>query len=176
MDGAGAIWPDLPYSTWRETAATLQLWAQIVGKIRLALTPWVNHGWQVPLYATARGLGTSPIPIGNEIFEIEFDFVGHRLLVRTSRGDERALRLEPQTVADFYHAVIELLNCIGMVVAINEMPNEVANPIRFSQDRTHAAYDASAAHRFWRALVQVDRVFKLFRSGFLGKASPIHFF
>ena len=125
---------------------------------------------------TARGLGTSPIPIGNEIFEIEFDFVGHRLLVRTSRGDERALRLEPQTVADFYHAVIELLNGIGMVVAINEMPNEVANPIRFSQDRTHAAYDASAAHRFWRALVQVDRLFKLFRSGFLGKTSPIHFF
>ena len=156
--------------------ATLQLWTQIVGKIRLALTPWVNHGWQVPLYVTARGLGTSPIPIGNEIFEIEFDFVGHRLVVRTSRGDERALRLEPQTVADFYHAVIELLNGIGMVVAINEMPNEVANPIRFSQDRTHAAYDASAAHRFWRALVQVDRLFKLFRSGFLGKTSPVHFF
>ena len=176
MDGAGAIWPDLPYSTWRETAATLQLWTQIVGKIRLALTPWVNHGWQVPLYVTARGLGTSPIPIGNEIFEIEFDFVGHRLVVRTSRGDERALRLKPQTVADFYHAVIELLNGIGMVVAINEMPNEVANPIRFSQDRTHAAYDASAAHRFWRALVQVDRLFKLFRSGFLGKTSPVHFF
>ena len=176
MDGAGAIWPDLPYSTWRETAGTLQLWTQIVGKIRLALTPWVNHGWQVPLYVTARGLGTSPIPIGNEIFEIEFDFVGHRLVVRTSRGDERALRLKPQTVADFYHAVIELLNGNGMVVAINEMPNEVANPIRFSQDRTHAAYDASAAHRFWRALVQVDRLFKLFRSGFLGKTSPVHFF
>ena len=176
MDGARAIWPDLPYSTWRETAATLQLWAQIIGKIRLAVTPWVNHGWQVPLYVAARGLGTSPIPMGNEIFEIEFDFVGHRLLVRTSRGDERALRLEPQTVADFYHAVIELLNGIGMVVAINEMPNEVANPIRFSQDRTHAAYDASAAHRFWRALVQVDRLFKLFRSGFLGKTSPVHFF
>ncbi len=176
MDGAGAIWPDLPYSTWRETAGTLQLWTQIVGKIRLALTPWVNHGWQVPLYVTARGLGTSPIPIGNEIFEIEFDFVGHRLVVRTSRGDERALRLKPQTVADFYHAVIELLNGNGMVVAINETPNEVANPIRFSQDRTHAAYDASAAHRFWRALVQVDRLFKLFRSGFLGKTSPIHFF
>lgn len=176
MDGAGAIWPDLPYSTWRETAGTLQLWTQIVGKIRLALTPWVNHGWQVPLYVTARGLGTSPIPIGNEIFEIEFDFVGHRLVVRTSRGGERALRLKPQTVADFYHAVIELLNGNGMVVAINEMPNEVANPIRFSQDRTHAAYDASAAHRFWRALVQVDRLFKLFRSGFLGKTSPVHFF
>jgi len=173
---AASVWPDLPYPAWRDTAATLQLWTQIVGKVRLALTPWVNHSWQVPFYATARGLGTSPIPIGREILEIEFDFIGHRLTIRTSRGEDRNLPLEPQTVADFHRRVIALLNEIGVAVAINEMPNEVPNPIRFPQDRSHAAYDADAAHRFWRVLVQADRIFKLFRSGFLGKASPAHFF
>jgi hypothetical protein len=171
-----ALWPDLPYPAWRETAATLQLWTQIVGKVRLALTPWLNHGWQVPLYVSARGLDTSPIPIGSEVLEIEFDFVSHRLVAHTSRGEERTLPLKPQTVADFHLRVIDLLNGIGIAVAIHEMPNEVANPIPFSQDRAHAAYDAAAAHRFWRALVQVDRIFKLFRSGFMGKASPVHFF
>jgi hypothetical protein len=176
MDDVAAVWPDLPYASWRETAATLQLWTQIVGKVRLALTPWVNHGWHVPLYITARGLGTSPIPAGSEILEIEFDFIDHRLIARTSRGEERTLPLTPQTVADFVRAVIDLLSSMGISVAINEMPNEILNPIRFSQDRTHAAYDAAAAHRFWRALIQVDRVFKLFRSAFLGKASPVHFF
>ncbi|MDB5397296.1 MAG: hypothetical protein JWM91_4802 [Rhodospirillales bacterium] len=176
MDGGAAVWPDLPYSAWRDTTATLQLWTQIVGKIRLSLTPWVNHSWQVPLYVTARGLGTSPVPVGSEILEIEFDFISHRLVARTSRGEERIIHLVPQTVADFHRQVIDLLDDIGVAVAINEMPNEVANPIRFTQDRTHAAYDAPAAHRFWRALVQVDRIFKLFRSGFLGKASPVHFF
>ena len=176
MDDDATVWPDLPYADWCETASTLQLWTQIVGKIRLMLTPWLNHSWQVPLYVTARGLGTSPIPIGNEILEIEFDFISHRLVARTSRGEERALPLEPQTVADFYHRVVDLLNGMGLAVAINEMPNEVPSPIRFSEDRVHATYDAAAAHRFWRALVQIDRVFKLFRSGFLGKASPVHFF
>ena len=176
MTDSASLWPDLPYAAWRETAATLQLWTQIVGKVRLALTPWLNHSWQVPLYVTARGLGTSPIPVGSEILEIEFDFISHRLIARTSRGDERELPLEPQTVADFYRRLIDLLDGIGIAVAINEMPNEVPNPIRFSEDRTHAAYDAAAAHRFWRALVQADRVFKLFRTGFLGKASPVHFF
>ena len=154
----------------------MQLWTQIVGKVRLALTPWLNHGWQVPLYVTARGLGTSPIPVGTEILELEFDFIGHRLLARTSRGEERTLPLEPQTVADFHRRVIDLLNGIGVAVAINEMPNEVPTRFRFSQDHTHASYDAMAAHRFWRALVQADRIFKLFRTGFLGKASPVHFF
>src|SRR6185437_3099081 len=161
--GAADKWPDLPYPAWRETAATLQLWTQIVGKIRLTLTPWVNHGWQVALYVTARGLGTSPIPIGGEILEIAFDFIDHRLVARISRGEERWLPLEPQSVAEFHRRTIELLKGLGVAVAINEMPNEVANPIRFSQDRTHAAYDAAAAHRFWRALIQADRVFKLFR-------------
>ncbi len=176
MDNADTVWPDLPYARWRETAATLQLWTQIVGKVRLTLTPWLNHGWQVPLYVTARGLGTSPMPVGTEILEIEFDFVNQRLVARSSRGDERSLPLEPQTVADFHHHLIDLLNGMGVAVVIHEMPNEVSNPIRFSQDRTHAAYDPAAAHRFWRALMQVDRIFKLFRTSFLGKASPVHFF
>jgi hypothetical protein len=176
MDDAAAVWPDLPYSAWHETVATLQLWTQIVGKIRLTLTPWVNHGWQAPLYVTARGLGTSPIPTGNEILEIEFDFISHRLVARTSRDEEATLQLKPQTVANFYRGVIDLLNGMGITLVINEMPNEVPNPIRFSQDQTHAAYDAAAVQRFWRVLVQVDRIFKLFRSGFLGKVSPVHFF
>jgi Family of unknown function (DUF5996) len=176
MNSADAIWPDLDYSAWRETLATLHLWTQIVGKTRLSLTPWLNHSWQTPLYVTARGLGTSPIPIGAELFEIEFDFVGHRLSVRTSQGAEQSLPLRPQSVAEFYGATIDLLSGMGVSVAIRETPNEIANPIRFSGDRAHAAYDAAAAHRFWRALVQADRVFKQFRTGFLGKASPVHFF
>jgi Family of unknown function (DUF5996) len=170
------IWPDLSYSAWSETLATLHLWTQIVGKIRLTLTPWLNHSWQTPLYVTARGLGTSPIPIGSEIFDIEFDFVAHRLNVRTSRDAEQFLPLKAQSVADFYAATIGLLHRMGVPVTINETPNEVPNPIAFSEDRIHATYDAAAAHRLWRALVQADRIFKLFRSGFIGKASPVHFF
>jgi hypothetical protein len=176
VDGADPIWPDLTYSAWSDTLATLHLWTQIVGKIRLTLTPWLNHSWQVPLYVTARGLGTSPIPFASEIFEIEFDFIGQRLAVRTSGGAERSLPLKPQSVADFYRATIDLLSGMGIAVTIKETPNEVSNPIRFSEDRTHAAYDPAAAHRFWRALVQADRIFKLFRTGFVGKASPVHFF
>jgi hypothetical protein len=173
---APQIWPDLPYAGWRDTATTLQLWTQIIGKVRLILTPWLNHGWQVPLYVTARGLGTSPIPVGTEIVEIEFDFIDHRLVARTSRGETESFPLEPQTVAAFYHRALSLLDGLGVTVVINEVPNEVADPIRFSQDHTHASYDGVAVHRFWRALVQADRVFKLFRTGFLGKASPVHFF
>ena len=176
MNSAAAVWPTLSYSNWRETAATLQLWTQIVGKVRLALTPWLNHSWQVPLYVTSRGLGTSPIPAGSEIFEIEFDFIAHRLVVRTSTGVERAQKLEPQAVADFHDRLFALLNDVGIAVRINEMPNEVPNPIPFTQDRVHASYDADAAHAFWRVLIQADRLFKLFRSSFLGKASPVHFF
>jgi hypothetical protein len=176
MSEPTALWPDLPYAAWRDTAATLQLWTQIVGKLRLRLTPWLNHSWQVPLYVTARGLGTGPVPLGTEILDIEFDFIAHRLVARTSRGDERALALEPQSVADFYRRLWDLLAGIGIAVSIDEMPNEVPDPIPFSQDRRHATYDAAAAHRFWRALVQADRVLKLFRTGFVGKASPVHFF
>ncbi|MCB5176257.1 DUF5996 family protein [Microvirga lenta] len=170
------VWPDIPYADWRGTATTLHLWTQVVGKVRLALSPWLNHGWHVPLYVTARGLGTSPVPFGSEILEIDFDFIAHRVVVRTSRGDEAALDLRPRTVADFYGDLIGILLRTGIPVAINEMPNEVSDPIRFPEDRTHSEYDAEAAHRFWRALVQADRVFKLFRSGFLGKSSPVHFF
>lgn len=170
------LWPDLPYAAWSETATTLQLWMQIVGKVRLRLTPWINHGWQATLYVTARGLTTSTMPIGGELLEIEFDFVGQRLIARTSRGDEQAFALEPRTVSDFYHRIGDLLNSVGVWIKINEMPSELANPIPFSQDRSHAAYDPAAAHRFWRALVQIDRVFKQFRTGFIGKVSPVHFF
>jgi hypothetical protein len=176
VDASRSAWPDLTYAAWRDTAATLHLWTQIVGKIRLTLTPWVNHGWQVPLYVTARGLGTSPIPFGADIFEAEFDFVGNRLAIRTSRGDEAALSLRPQPVADFYRAMIDLLSGLGVKAAIHETPNEIPNPIPFPQDRVHSAYDPAAAHRFWRALVQADRALKLFRTGFLGKVSPVHFF
>jgi hypothetical protein len=176
MDRDHTVWPELAYSGWRDTVATLQLWTQIVGKIRLSLTPWVNHSWQVPLYVTARGLGTSAIPIGSEILEIEFDFIAQQLLVRTSAGDERSFALEPQTVAAFYSRVVDLLTSVGVTVAINELPSELPNAIRFPQDELHKAYDPSATHRFWRALVQIDCVFKLFRSGFLGKVSPVHFF
>jgi Family of unknown function (DUF5996) len=176
MNDAAIIWPALSYPAWRDTATTLHLWTQIVGKVRLALTPWVNHSWQVPLYVTARGLGTSPIAAGGEIFEMEFDFIGSRLIVRGSWGAERTIALEPQAVADFYHRVVALLDDMGIVVRIGEMPNEIANPVSFRDDRLHASYDPAAAHVFWRALIQADRIFKLFRSGFLGKASPVHFF
>ena len=171
-----ALWPALPYPAWRDTAVTLQLWTQIVGKVRLSLTPWLNHSWQVPLYVTARGLGTSPIPFGNEILEIEFDFIGHCLDARTSAAHEGTIALEPQSVAAFYRRVRDLLKDLGVDLRIDEMPNEMPTPIRFSEDETHRSYDAAAAHRFWRALVQADRVLKRFRTGFLGKASPVHFF
>jgi hypothetical protein len=169
-------WPELAFENWRETAATLQLWTQIVGKVRLALTPWVNHSWQVPFYVTARGLGTSPIPAGKEIFDIEFDFIEHRLVLRSSGGEEGVLALEPQSVAAFYRRAMDLLDGLGIAITISAMPNEVPDPIPFPQDRTHHSYDAEAAHDFWRVLIQADRLFKQFRSGFIGKASPVHFF
>lgn len=161
---------------WRETAITLQLWLQIVGNIRLTQTPWLNHGWHVPFYVTARGLGTSPIPVGGELLEIEFDFIDHRLVCRTSRGDTAALALEPRTVADFYNRLMALLGELGIKIHIYPWPNEVLQPIRFSDDLVHAVYDPIAVHLFWRALIQVDRVFKLFRTGYLGKSSPVHLF
>ena len=176
MNDSAATWPALPYPAWRDTAATLHLWTQIVGKVRLALSPWVNHGWQVPLYVTARGLGTSPIPFRSEIFEMEFDFIAHRLFVRASWGAERTIALEPQTVGDFHRRVMDLLDEIGVLVRIGDMPNEIADAVPFSRDRLHASYDPGAAHAFWRVLVQADRMLKLFRSGFLGKVSPVHFF
>jgi len=169
-------WPELPYLAWRDTCTTLQLWTQIVGKVRLALTPWLNHSWQVTLYVTARGLTTSPIYAGERSFEIEFDFIDHVLRIATSDGTQRKVPLRPQTVAEFFAAVMAALTEIGVRVAIDDMPNEMAAPIAFRDDRVHAAYDAHYAQRFWRVLMQCDRVFKLFRTGFIGKSSPVHFF
>ncbi len=175
MDTESA-WPALPYADWQDTTATLQLWTQIVGKVRLALTPWLNHGWQVALYVTARGIGTGPIPSGDDLLDIEFDFVAHELVCRTSRGGTAKLALRPRSVADFYAELMAQLAALGVTVAIDTMPNEFADPIAFPDDNVHAAYDAAAAERFWRALLRVDGVFKLFRSGFLGKSSPVHLF
>jgi hypothetical protein len=169
-------WPALPYAEWRDTLDTVHLWSQIVGKVRLTLTPWLNHSWHVPFYLTARGIGTSPIPVGAEVLEVEFDFVGHRLEARTSGGEADGFALAPQSVADFHRGFFALLGRLGVSVAIDDMPSEMADAIPFSEDHVHASYDAAAVHRFWRALLQADRVLKLFRTGFLGKASPVHFF
>jgi hypothetical protein len=169
-------WPALPYAAWRDTCTNLQLRTQIVGKIRLALTPWLNHSWHVTQYVSARGLTTGPIPYADRVFEIELDFLAHRLLLRASDGCTQSLALAAQTVADFYRDVMALLGECRLEVRIDRMPNEIADPIRFDQDRMHRAYDPVAVERFWRALQQIDRVFRHFRSGFLGKVSPVHFF
>jgi Family of unknown function (DUF5996) len=169
-------WPDLPYGAWKDTRDTLHLWTQIVGKIRLALTPWLNHSWHVPLYVTARGLTTSPIPYGESSFEIEFDFNEHILDITTSEGYCTKIALQPRTVAEFYDAVLAALREGGIHVEITDFPCEIPGAVPFSHDKTHASYDAEYAHRFWRILVQADRVLKQFRTGFVGKSSPVHFF
>jgi hypothetical protein len=169
-------WPDLPTAAWRETYATLHLWTQIVGKIRLVRTPWLNHSWHVALYVTARGLTTSPIPDDVRTFQIDFDFIDHVLRISTSDGATREFALAGQSVASLYAAVMAALADLGIHIVIDEMPNELPDPIRFSQDTRHAAYDPDAVRRFFQILVGADRVFKQFRTGFLGKASPVHFF
>ena len=169
-------WPELPTAAWRETYATLHLWTQIIGKIRLARSPWLNHSWHVTLYVTARGLTTSPIPDGVRTFQIDFDFIDHTLRISASDGATRQLALAGQSVASFYAAVMTALAELGIHVAIDDMPSELSDPIRFSEDTQHASYDPDAVQRFHQILVNVDRVFKQFRTGFLGKASPVHFF
>ena len=169
-------WPDLPTTAWRDTYATLHLWTQIVGKIRLTKSPWLNHSWHVTLYVTARGLTTSPIPDGDRSFQVDFDFIDHTLRISTSDGAQRQFALAGKSVASFYVAVLAGLNALGIDVAIDEMPNELPDPIRFSQDDQHASYDPEAVRRFHQILKNCDRVFKQFRTGFLGKASPVHFF
>ena len=169
-------WPELDYGAWKETRATLQLWTQIVGKIRLMQTPWLNHSWHVPLYVNSKGLATSPIAHGTRSFDIQFDFIEHSLEITVSDGSVRRLKLRPCGVADFYGAVMAALSELGLGVAINENPCEIAGATAFSQDRTHAQYDAEYAGRFWQVLLQTDRVLKKFRTGFLGKCSPVHFF
>ena len=169
-------WPELPTSAWRETCETLQLWTQIVGKIRLAREPWLNHSWHVVLYVTPRGLTTSPVPDGTRTFQIELDFLDHALRISTSDGAQRQFSLAGHSVASFYATIMAELAQLGIYVAINEMPNELPEPVRFPQDHQHASYDPDAVRRFLQILLNVDRVFKQFRTGFLGKASPVHFF
>jgi len=169
-------WPELRYASWKETCATLHLWTQVVGKIRLMQTPWLNHSWHVPLYVNARGLGTPPIPYGRRIFDVAFDFVEHVLVLRVSDGSERRLPLRPCAVADFYAAVTAALGELGLPLRISPMPSEIADAIPFDQDTVHSSYDREYVQRFWRILIQADRVFSLFRTAFLGKSSPVHFF
>jgi Family of unknown function (DUF5996) len=169
-------WPALPYREWADTLATLHMWTQIVGKVRLALSPRLNQWWEVPLYVSARGLTTSPIPYGAGIFEVNFDFIDHELLIAASDGEIKTLALAPRSVADFYREFMATLASLGIDVKIWPMPVEIPNPIRFDQDTTHASYDREYAHRFWRILVTVDSICKEFRAEFIGKSSPVHFF
>lgn len=170
------VWPELPYTAWRETCETLHLWTQIVGKVRLGLTPWLNHSWHATLYVSSKGLTTSPIPYGARAFEIEFDFIAHELVIHATDGASRTIPLEPRAVADFYAAVMSALSELSLPIAIRDYPCEIPGARRFTDDRAHCAYDREYAHRFWLALTQIDRVFKRFRTGFLGKSSPVHFF
>jgi hypothetical protein len=170
------IWPALPFAEWQATAKTLHMWTQIVGKVRLALTPWTNHSWHVTLYLTAHGLTTSPMYIGGRVLEIEFDFIEHILRIWTSSREEKIVRLAPKSVATFYREVMGALRELQVPVQINTTPNEVDPAIPFEKNETDRAYDAEPAHRFWRVLSQSDRVFKEFRSDFCGKCSPVHFF
>lgn len=178
MSGASTLerWPELPYEAWKETAATLHMWTQIVGKIRLAAMPWINHSWHVTLYVTPRGLTTAAVPHGERAFQVDFDFLQHRLLITTSDAESRSVPLEPRTTADFYATVMAALRQLDLGVKFYPRPNEVEKPIPFADDRQHRSYDGDAVQRFWRALLQVDRVFNRFRARFIGKCSPVHFF
>jgi hypothetical protein len=169
-------WPELPFAAWKDTCATLHLWTQIVGKTRLALTPWLNHSWHVTLYVTARGLTTSLISGKDFDFEIVFDFVDHALVIRTSDGRSQSIALKPMSVADFYVAYRNALAALRIDVQISGTPNEVIDAIPFAGDTSHRSYDPEYANRFWRALLRSHEVFSHFRTGFLGKASPVHFF
>ena len=170
------VWPSLPLDAWRDTYATLHLWLQIVGKIRLAQGPWINHSWHATLYVTPTGLTTSPIPYETRTFDIAFNFLDHQLIVETSDGGRASLALEPQSVATFYRRLMDAMKGIDLLVRIHSRPSEIADPIPFDRDETHGAYDRDYANRFWRVLVQADRVLKEFRAEFLGKCSPVHLF
>lgn len=169
-------WPELPYEAWQDTYATLHMWTQIVGKIRLTQTPWLNHSWHVVLYLSPRGLTTSPIPYGDRSFQLEFDFIDHALVISTGDGAVKSIGLYPRTVADFYAELMRTLAELGIEIRINDMPNELPDPIRFRQDRTHASYDAEFAARHWRLLARIEPVLFQFRTAFIGKSSPVHFF
>ena len=176
MADAGGPWPDLTLPRWQDTRDTLHLWTQVVGKVRLALSPMINHWWQVPLYVSARGLTTSLMHAGDRGLEIEFDFVDHALDLRTTDGARRQVPLEPRSVASFYHATMTGLADIGVHVTVFPRPSEIVEAIPFGEDQLHRSYDPAAARRFWRALVQLHGVLLRFRAGFIGKASPVHFF
>lgn len=176
MTSSPADWPALPFADWQDTCATLHLWTQVAGKVRLAQAPMVNHWWQVAQYVTARGLTTSPIPHGAGLFQIDFDFVDHRLTISLSDGRGDAFDLKPMSVAAFYAELMGRLRTLGIGVHIWTRPQEIPDAIAFDKDETHKSYDAARAHDFWRALVQSHRVFEWFRAGFLGKVSPVHFF
>ncbi len=176
MTSEQAAWPDLPLAAWSETYQTLHLWLQIVGKVRLATSAWVNHSWHVTLYVTSRGLTTSPMAVGARSFQIDFDFIGHRLTIETSDARNGGFALAPQSVAAFYSRLMKELKSLDVEVHIHPTPNEIENPLRFDQDQVHRSYDPEYAHRFWRALTQADRVFKQFRARFIGKCSPVHLF
>ncbi len=169
-------WPALPLKEWEATRATLHMWTQMAGKVRLALAPSVNHWWQVPLYVNSRGLTTSAIPVDGGAFEIQFDFLRHVLEVQSCDGPIRTLALAPRSVTDFYREFMDALASLGIRVKIWPMPVEIPNPIRFDEDRVHASYDPEYANRFWRALISADSVFEEFRGRFIGKSSPVHFF
>jgi hypothetical protein len=173
---ANPDWPALPIADWQATCTTLHMWTQVVGKVRLALSPLVNHWWQVPLYVTARGLTTSPIPYGTRLFQMDFDFLSHELRIQTTDGGERILPLAPRSVAGFYAETMAALKSLGIEVAIWTTPVEIPNPIPFEKDMEHASYDAEYAQRFWKILVQSHRLMGDFRSRFTGKVSPVHFF
>jgi len=175
-DSTQEKWPSLPVESWSDTRETLHMWVQIVGKIRLANTPWVNHCWNSTLYVTSRGLTTSPIPDRDRTFQLDFDFLSHELEVEASDGRAAKLPLQPQSVATFYRRLMEEMDRLDLHVDIHMKPNEVPDPIRFDEDETHRAYDPDYANRFWRILVQADRILKEFRGGFIGKCSPVHFF
>ncbi len=169
-------WPALALADWKDTRDTLHMWMQIAGKVRLEFSPHINHWWEVPLYVSARGLTTSPIPYPDGIFEINFDFIDHKLDIVTSSNRSKTLRLYTRTVAGFYREFIQSLRDLGIEAKIWPMPVEVSDPIRFDEDVTHSRYDPEYAHRFWRLLVTLDTVFKEFRARFIGKVSPVHFF
>lgn len=175
-DAQNTAWPELPYEEWKDTLATLQLWSQVAGKIRMASLPWTNHSWHVTFYVTARGLTTLPFHRGNTGFQIDFDFVGHEFVITSSNGGRYAFPLEPMTVAAFYSKALAGMANLGGAVTINRLPSEIADAIPFDSDEKHAAYDPEYARRFWSILVQVDRVFRLFRARFVGKCSPVHLF
>ena len=176
MNASLDAWPKLTFAEWRDTALALQLRLQVIGKVRLALTPWLNHSWQVPFYVTARGLGTSLIPYRSAAIDFEFDFVAHRLVGRNSTGQMVELPLQPMSTAEFYERALGLLRALNVAITINPSPSELPEPVAFEEDRKPRPYDADAVHRYWHALLQADRLLKLFRTGFLGKASPVHLF